>query len=70
MTPFEKDVDALVRRLRSERAEVEQTARRLTGAERSAAVAHGNVKEAVANELRRLMWKHGLGEQPAEKPKR
>lgn len=62
---LEKEVAALIRRLRSERAEQERIARGLAGAARAAAITHGNVKEAVANELQRLLWQHGEGEAPA-----
>lgn len=60
-----KDIAALIGRLRSERADLERAARRLTGVERAAATTHGNVKEAVANELQRLLWQYGEGEAPA-----
>lgn len=66
MTPFEREVDAMARRLRAEADEQRRIAARLASpVERAAAITHGNVKEAVANELRRLMWSHGIGSGPA-----
>lgn len=65
MTPFEKDVDAVIRQLRTEGVEQQRIAARLTGTERAAAATHAHVKEATANALRRLMWKHGIGQDPA-----
>jgi malate/lactate dehydrogenase len=69
MTPFEKDVDALIKEVRREGWEVLRSASNLKGAERAAAMAHANVKSAMADRLIRLMWQHGLGVAPAEDKK-
>lgn len=70
VTPFEKDVDELIKTLRTEGWEQQRIARGLSGAERSAALTHANVKEADANRLRRLMWQHGLGVDPGMEKKK
>lgn len=70
MTPFEKDVDAVIRELRKEGWEQQRVARNVAGTERAAAVTHANVKEAVADRLRRLMWQHGLGIDPGDDKKK
>ena len=59
-----RETQALIRSWQVEAAEQENLARRLTGAERSAAVAHGNTKSACASALQRLMWTHGLAVAP------
>lgn len=64
MTPFEKDVDALIKEIRKEGWDQQRVAKNLAGTERAAAATHANVKEAIADRLRRLMWQHGLGIEP------
>jgi hypothetical protein len=59
-----KDAQALIREWQGDAAEQERIAQRLTGAERSAAIAHGNTKSACANALQRLMWMHGFAPVP------
>lgn len=51
-----RDARVLIRDWRSDAADQERLAKRLTGAERSAALAHGNTKSACANALERLLW--------------
>lgn len=55
-----RDAQALVREWQGDAAEQERVARRVSGAERSAAIAHGNTKAACASALQRLMYTHGL----------
>lgn len=69
MTPFEKGVDALIREWRGHAAELHAQGKRLAGAERSAAIAHGNTKSADADALRRLCWRHGVGVDPTAENK-
>lgn len=64
MTPFEKDVAALIRDVRREGWEQLNVAGKLNGVERTAAMTHANVKSAIADRLTRLMWQHGLGTEP------
>ncbi len=65
MTAFEKAVEALIREWRGQSVEQHGVARRVAGAERSAATAHANTKGACADALRRLCWQHGVGIDPA-----
>lgn len=50
-----REARALVRDWRSDAGDQERLAKRLAGAERSAALAHGNTKSACANALERLL---------------
>ncbi|MGS1014097.1 hypothetical protein ACVCL0_09110 [Rhodanobacter sp. UC4450_H17] len=59
-----KDAQALIREWQGDAAEQERVAKRLTGVERSAAIAHGNTKAACASALQRLMWTHGFAPVP------
>jgi hypothetical protein len=63
-----KDAQALIREWQRDGVEQQNVARRLTGTERSAAIAHGNTKSACADALQRLMWTHGFMPVPS-KPK-
>ncbi|NII74222.1 hypothetical protein FHW84_002807 [Dyella sp. SG562] len=69
MTPFEKDVDALIREVRREGWEQLTVAGKLKGIERAAATTHANVKASIADRLTRLMWQHGLGIEPGSDKK-
>lgn len=58
MNTLEKDLEALLRKWRDEGADQRSIALRLRGIEAACATTHANVKEAGANELRRLIHLH------------
>lgn len=61
MKTLQTEIKALVRQWQGDARHQEIAARSLRGAERSAAVAHGNTKSADANALSRLLAEHGEG---------
>lgn len=65
MTPFEKEIADMQRRLRGEVRDIERGLRTLTThSEKLAAQTHANTKSALANELERIMHRCGVQRRP------
>lgn len=60
MTPAEKDIAALMRRYQGEVTDLGRAARTAPPAERPLLRTHANVKESCANELARILRRHGV----------